>query len=49
MVEKRKPQKTRYQGVAYVAEGNFCRGFGSPGSGLCVSAAGEHCVELKLL
>jgi hypothetical protein len=38
MVGKRKPQKTRYQGVAYVIWGNSYRSFGSPGSGLCVSA-----------
>lgn len=26
MVLNRKQRKTHYQGVAYVAEGNFCRG-----------------------
>lgn len=38
MVEKRKQQKTRYQGVAFVAQGNLCRGLVPPGSGLCVPA-----------
>ena len=37
MVENREQQKTRYQGVVHVIEGNFYRGFGPPGSGLCVS------------
>ena len=38
MVGKRKPQRTRYQGVAYVIGGNFYRVARPPGSGLCVSA-----------
>lgn len=39
MVENREQQKTRYQGVVHVVRGNSYRGFGSTGSGLCVSAA----------
>jgi hypothetical protein len=38
MVENREQQKTRYQGVVHVVEGNFYMDFGPPGSGLCVSA-----------
>lgn len=37
-LQKRQAQRTRYQGVLDVIEGNFYRGFGPPGSGLFVSA-----------
>lgn len=47
MVEKRKQQKTRYQGVAFVAQGNLCRGLVPLGSGLCVPATTNLIIAMQ--